>query len=269
MPENEAGKRTIDSPIAENEQIKELLALLRENKTPGYDEFTQMIDCVSVIEQRLHAAVSELETIRRDIQTMQESTLKSSLKNTCRSLESTVASMQRKMTELKDRLIEGCKQILHDFKQRGVQALNGIAKLLHLRPAFEAIRTGAENCERRSARAMEKIDAAAVEYHTAGRHLKNMGRSLAGKEAVEKQKENGKVAEAIKAPYRAFRAGMGAVRRTAGRAAESLTRLEQKAVRPSVLKTMREAANQKKSERAAETPTQEKKAARSSVQSER
>ena len=32
-----------DQPIAENEQVKELLALLQKNKTPGYEDFVQMI----------------------------------------------------------------------------------------------------------------------------------------------------------------------------------------------------------------------------------
>lgn len=30
---------TDSQPIAENEQVKELLALLKDNNTPGYEEF--------------------------------------------------------------------------------------------------------------------------------------------------------------------------------------------------------------------------------------
>lgn len=243
-----------DTPIAENEQIKELLALLRENKTPGYEDFLQMIDCVTAIEQRLQSAIGELEAIRQDIQNMQDGTLKSSLKGACRSLEATIAVMQQKLSELKNKLIEGCKHILSDFKQRGIAALNGIAQLLHLRPAFEAIRIGAENCEQQNNRAMAKIDAAAAEYHETGKHLKNMGRSLIGKNPVLETKENGKVAEAIKAPHRACRALMGEIQRASERASNALTKLEKKAERPSVLNNLRDQTEKKKTDRVSETP---------------
>lgn len=35
---------TDSQPIAENEQVKELLALLKDNNTPGYEEFSKLID---------------------------------------------------------------------------------------------------------------------------------------------------------------------------------------------------------------------------------
>lgn len=237
------------TPIAENEQVKELLALLRENKTPGYEDFLQMIDCVTAIEQRLRSAVGELEAIRQDIQNMQDGTLKSSLKGACRSLEATIAAMQQKLSELKTKLIEGCKHILSGFKQRGVLALNGIAQLLHLRPAIEAIRVGAENCEQQNNRAMAKIDAAAAEYHETGKHLKNVGRSLIGKDPMQESKENGKVAEAIKVPHRACRTLMRGIQRASERASNALTRLEKKAERTSVLHAMREQAVKKDAKR--------------------
>ena len=45
-----------EQPIAENEQVKALLALLKDNNTPGYEEFAKLIGHVSEMEQRLSEA---------------------------------------------------------------------------------------------------------------------------------------------------------------------------------------------------------------------
>lgn len=69
-----------DQPIAENEQVKELLALLQKNKTPGYEDFVQMIGYVTVLENRLATAIEDLTAMREDLQRMQNNSLKASLK---------------------------------------------------------------------------------------------------------------------------------------------------------------------------------------------
>ena len=59
---------TDSQPIAENEQVKELLALLKDNNTPGYEEFARLIGHVTEMEQRLSEATEELKAMRREVQ---------------------------------------------------------------------------------------------------------------------------------------------------------------------------------------------------------
>lgn len=251
-----------DQPIADNEQVKELLALLQENKTPGYEDFVQMIGYVTVLENRLATAIEDLTAMREDLQRMQNNSLKTSLQNTCKSLEANIAAMQERLTKLKNKIIEGCKNILADFKARGTVALNGIAQFLHLKPLFEAIRHGAENSQQKSNQAMERIDAFAAEYHETGKHLKNMRLALMGKEPVQEAKSAGAITQYVKAPYRASRACMGTVRKTAEKAADTLERLAQAArERSSVIQAMRE--------QKAKTAPPKKKNAPSKTQTER
>lgn len=233
----------VDQPIAENEQVKALLALLKEHNAAGYEDFAKIIESVSAMESRLTTAVGELEAMREDLRKMQDHSLKTSLQKTYKTLEGNVASMQERLSELKGRIIEGCRNILADFKERGVAALNGMAQFFHLKPALEAIRQGAENHQQASNRAMEKIDAFVSEYHEAGKHLKNMRLALMGKEPAQEAKTAGAVAHYVKAPYRASRACMGTLQKSAEHAMASLEKLEQRAERrPSVLSAMREQA---------------------------
>lgn len=232
-----------ETPIAENEQVRALLALLKENDSPAYADFVKLIESVTVMEGRLSIAVGELSAMREDLQKMQNRSLKASLQKTCKALEGNISFMQQKLSELKGRIVEGCRHILADFKERGTVALNGITHFLHLKPALEAVRQGAENHQQASSRAMEKIDAFVSEYHEAGKHLKNMRLALMGKEPVQQAKTGGEIARYVKAPYRASRACMGTIKKNTEKAIAALEGLEQQAQRrPSVLAAMREQA---------------------------
>ena len=147
-----------ETPIAENEQVRALLALLKEKDSPAYADFAELIESVTGMEKRLSVAVGELATMREDLQKMQDHSLKASLQKTCKALEGNISSMQQKLSELKGKIVAGCRHILADFKERGTVALNGITHSLHLKPALEAIRQGAENHQQASSRAMERIE---------------------------------------------------------------------------------------------------------------
>ena len=67
---------TDSQPIAENEQVKELLALLKDNNTPGYEEFAKLIEHVTGMEQRLSEATEELKAVRQEMQGLQNHSLK-------------------------------------------------------------------------------------------------------------------------------------------------------------------------------------------------
>lgn len=72
-----------ETPIAENEQVRALLALLKEKDSPAYADFAELIESVTGMEKRLSIAVGELATMREDLQKMQDHSLKASLQKTC------------------------------------------------------------------------------------------------------------------------------------------------------------------------------------------
>ena len=75
---------TDSQPIAENEQVKELLALLKDNNTPGYEEFAKLIEHVTGMEQRLLEATEELKAVRQEMQGLQNHSLKDTLQKSCK-----------------------------------------------------------------------------------------------------------------------------------------------------------------------------------------
>lgn len=250
---------TDSTPIAENEQVKELLALLKENNVPGYEDFSKLIVHVSEMEQRLSEATEELKAMRREMQGLQNHSLKDSLQKSCKAIETNLATMHQRLSKLKEQIIDGCRNILTDFKERGAVALNGITQFLHIRPALEAIQNESEKGIQACDRAVSRIDAFSAEYHEAGRHLKNMGRTLQGKPAEAEAKENGKLASIFKGGFKVQRALIHSVSRGAERSLYTLARLEQTAERrPSVLKAMREQAAKTESAKKQPVPSHDK-----------
>lgn len=223
---------TDSQPIAENEQVKELLALLKDNNTPGYEEFAKLIEHVTGMEQRLLEATEELKAVRQEMQGLQNHSLKDTLQKSCKAMEMNISVMRHRLSELKGQIINGCRNILADFRERGTVALNGITQFLHVRPVLES-----------NNRAVARIDAFSTEYHEMERHLKNMGRAIQGKPAETDAKENGKIARVFKGAFKVEGALISSINRNAEWALNTLARLEQTAERrPSVLEAMREQA---------------------------
>ena len=233
----------VGQPIAENEQVQALLALLKENNSPGCREFAELITHMSGMERQLSDALEELQAMRQKMQEVQDRSLRGVLQKSGHALEENVDAMRRHLLELKGQIVEGCRNILEDFKERGVAALNGITGFLRLKPAFEAVQAAAESSIQASERAVSRIDAFSTEFHEAGRHLKNMGRSLMGKDAETAIRENGKIASAFKGAFKIERSFAVAVIKRTERAQGVLGRLERAAGRrPSVIEAMREQA---------------------------
>ena len=219
---------TDSQPIAENEQVKELLALLKDNNTPGYEEFAKLIEHVTGMEQRLLEATEELKAVRQEMQGLQNHSLKDALQKSYTAMETNISVMRHRLSELKGQIINGCRNILADFRERGAVALNGITQFLHVRPVLESIQSAAEKSMQVSNRAVARIDAFST---------------IQGKPAETDAKENGKVARVFKGAFKVEGALISSINRNAEWALNTLARLEQTAERrPSVLEAMREQA---------------------------
>ena len=232
-----------ETPIVENEYVKELLALLKENQSPAGKELLEAIGHVSEMEKQLASAVDELKAMRQELQGLQEQNhpLKAALQKSVKALEANVATLRERLAELKGAVIEGCKNTLAAVKERGIGALDSAARFFHVKPGLESLRNTINDGIKADEKAISRIEAVSAEYHEAGRHLKNIGHALMGKEAVQEAKAVGKLAKTVQAPYRAERACYLAARNSLDKAVSSLDRLEKAAEKqPSILKAMKE-----------------------------
>ena len=227
-------------PIMKNEQIKELLDLLKENQTPTYIEVTQLISHVSEMERQLSDMLEELKSMRQEMKSAKNPSLRSTLQKTYKVLGERVAILHQHIFKLKEHIVEESKHILENFKKHGIIVLNGITGFLKVKPILDAVQTAADKGLQTSNRAISKINAFSAEYHETGRHLKNMNRSLRGKPLIPEAKENGKIAGAFTVAIRAERFCITAIQQSVKQALTQLTALEQSAKnRSSVIQAVR------------------------------
>jgi hypothetical protein len=118
-----------------------------------------------------------------------------------------------------------------------------------------------DNAIRGVDKSLASIEAFANEYHTANRAIKNMARVAIGKEPLDSKKEAGKLAKAVSAPDKAYRAVLVKMKNATENITNKLDSLDKQALndtfkmptakKPSMLEKLaknKERAEQAKSE---------------------
>ena len=237
--------KTKTAPVMENEHVKELLAIMREQGAPTTKDLLAVLHQVVAMEKQLDAAVTELAAMRRELQEAQEQNhpVKTAMQKAVIAMQGQVLDLRDKLAELKQNVIDGCKNAVAAFKENGITALDNIARFFKVKPILENMRDTLNDNIKFDNKAIAKIEAVSAEYHEAGRHVKNMGRAILGKEAVQEAKSPGKVAAAVAAPYRAERSCLVSMKKSVEKAIGSLARLEDRA-KPSIKKDLQSFSEQ-------------------------
>ncbi|WP_294856024.1 DUF6674 family protein [uncultured Oscillibacter sp.] len=256
-----AKTKTTTEPILENEHVKELLAILREKNSPSTKDFLSVLNQVGAMEKQLDAAVKELAALRQELRTAQEQNhpVKAVLQKAVIVMQEQVLDLRERLANLKQNVIDGCKNAVAAFKETGISALDNVARFFKVRPILEAMRNMLTKDIQYDDKAIAKIEAISTEYHQAGRHLKNMGRAMLGREAAQEVKQPGKLAAVISAPFRAERSHFSRIKSHVEKSLNTLTRLEERAAekKPSIREALA-THNEKIAQAQKDTPTTER-----------
>ena len=227
---NPAGTGSVSIPLAENEHVKELLGILRDN---GRDAsgLTALLDHVQGMENFIKTAESKIADMKAQLDEMkevQDHPVKTALQKAIKSLEEKVAAVKERLSELKTNIVEGCKNAVAAFKEKGIAALSNIMSFFKVKSCLQAIKGDTAKTAAICDKTVGRIEAFSNEYHMTGRHLRNMGRVLTGKPPIDAAKESGRLAKAISAPYRAEKACMLGIMKAAESAIMKINSLEQR-----------------------------------------
>ena len=224
------GAGRASTPLTENEHVKELLSVLRDN---GKDSsgLTALINHVGEMENFVKLAEHRIADMKIQLDAMketQEHPIRHTLQATIKALELKVSEIKEQISGLKDSIIEGCKNAVETFKEKGAAVLDKLALFFKVKNSLQSIIKNIDASIKLDNKAIEKITSFAKEYHSTGQHLKNMGRVLSGKPPIDSVKESGKLAKTISAPYKADKAGLLKLKAAVTGMIGVLERLEQK-----------------------------------------
>jgi len=249
-------KITQSTRIAENDYVKQLLEVMESNNMPGAKDLQAAVYQVTAMEKYLADMVSELGAMRRELAEAQRMNhpIQTALSKAVVTLQAQALDIRDKLSGLKQNIVVGCKNALEAFQEKGLSALRNIADFLKIRPALESLQKDIDKAIHQDNAAINRIEKISTEYHEAGRHLKNIGRAIAGKEAIQQANPPGRFAKALTASIRADRACCMAMRGCVGKAIGAVERLENTERKPPIKDTI-ERLNQEIAQAGREAPS--------------
>jgi len=216
-------------PLIDNTSVKEFTELLKINKLEAqYRDFTEMLGYVSEIESKLKSALGEVNKLEKRVNEMESRQFKNICVKMVNNLKSTLREAQSKLNEIKTAIVEGVKQALTAFKEKGISALNAVMKFFKIKDGLSALRDSVDKSIVSANKSIDKIEQISTEIHAAGNHRRNVFRLIANKETKDDVKTNGKVMKAVQLPFKGARAAMGGAKKAVDSAAVKLENLDRK-----------------------------------------
>lgn len=245
--------------LADNPYVQELFGVLKENDkdTAGLTALLSYVKQMESFVKNADGQISEMKSQLDEMKEMQKHPIKTALQSTIVSLEARVTGIKAMLENIKERIVEGCKNAIQAVKDTGVTALDKMADFFHIKQGFEKIQKDCNQAIARCDKSVNQIQQFSTEYHQTGLHLKNMFRIAVGKETVEQPKENGALAKAMCAPYRTEKKCFNSICNTADKAIAKLEDLGKSAAE---IRQERQAAKEHKSPAAAHLAEYEAKA---------
>jgi ABC-type transporter Mla subunit MlaD len=218
-------------PLAQNEYVQELFSILRNNDrdTTGLSALLGHVSEMESFVKRAEDKIADMKSQLSEMKEVQNHPVKTALNNAIKNLENKVAEIKVQLAELKHNIVEGCKNAVAAFKEKGIAALDKLASFFHINNGLKAIDKGATENAQSCDKAVAKINEFSSQYHEAGRAIKNMARMIIGKDPVDAKKEAGAIAKALAAPYMAEKALMLQISKSASAMSQKLEQLETRA----------------------------------------
>jgi hypothetical protein len=217
-----------NQPLYENPYVRELFVILQDNgrDTTGLSALLGHVSEMENFVKRAEEKISDMKSQLAEMKDVQNHPVKTALQKAIKTLENTVAVMKERINELKARIVEGCKNAVAAFREKGISALDKLASFFHIKDAFKAL----DKCAKENVAVCDKsishTTAYYAEFYKASRAIRNMGRILSGKEPLPPQSETRRLEKAATAPCRAEKAINLKISELASAAAKRLEQLE-------------------------------------------
>jgi hypothetical protein len=210
--------------LADNPHVMELFSILKENDkdTAGLNALLSYCMQIDKFVENAEKQIADMNAQIADMKEIQKHPIKNALQNAADSLQARVTGIKAMLNNIRERIVEGCKNAIQAVKDTGVTALDKMAGFFHVKQGFEAINKSCAEGMERCDKSVANIERFSSEYHATGLHLKNMGRMIIGKEPIETPKEIGKMAKAMCTPYKTEKKCLNSICNTANKAIAKL-----------------------------------------------
>lgn len=158
------------------------------------------------IRKYLEEMSSNYKNMRSELQSLREQLAERSDnsdlgKKTVENLEKSTKSFKERIDGFKKKLFQKAADIIRNFKEKGTIALHNIVQKLGIKENIQSHMKYYKDQAEKFNRTVEKLDAINAEFNAAKGHIKNIGRAIIGKEALDPQQKENFLIKILKRPY--------------------------------------------------------------------
>lgn len=219
--------------LEQNQHVGELLSLLKTNgRQNEASELTGVMGHMALIERQLDTMAADLRTARRELATMRDERdhpVRTMYQRMEKALSTRITAARQWLSAAKENIIEGAKNAVSAVKQSGIVALDATMGSLGVRDDMIALRDTLARAARSAGKTIARIEAVSGEYHAVGSHIRNLGRTMAGKEQQQDIRPNGGLARLSQSLFANVQDVLNGIARDADKAVDLLDRLADRA----------------------------------------
>ncbi len=191
--------------LLEEPEIQELLLMLgileRRNDSKNLEELCGRLDHMT---DTVEAVMIEVSKMKEQLLLMNEKkSLKDSLSKMVKNLGEQAQDMTARLYEIRQEVRDKSKEVIQEVLNNGIAGLRKMTDFLGIKDKLVSLRGIAENSLVKTEAAIKRMEQAGSQARQAMVDVKNIGRSLAGKEMAEVNPEKrSKVGLAVMAPMK-------------------------------------------------------------------
>lgn len=175
-----------DEPI-----VQEYMKLLFDHgQKKEYFDIKELLDYISQMDSHIESMTNEIRELKDTIEKLKNPETKSQLSKICEKVEMAVVSCQKKLDHIKIGLVDSMKKSLEDFKQKGKSAVIKVIDIAHVKEGLSSLHQSLSFSKGAILSLSWKIDDITKELSSAKTAVKNAGRILLGKSAIDKDDRN-------------------------------------------------------------------------------
>lgn len=172
--------------LNEHPQIAELIDTLDKNGlTKEKIEVQSLVSYIGDMEATLTGMLGELQDMRREINLIHNSTLRSKCQNLVQKTDDKIRQGFSAVRKMKDSLIQSAGNAMKAFREKGKDTLAESVRAMKIPEALDKLSSLFHKLSKDMAQDTMKLSSMQSELQSAKGHLKNMGLLLVGKAAKE------------------------------------------------------------------------------------
>lgn len=171
--------------------VQEYMKLLFDHgQKKEYHDIKELLDYISQMDSHIESMTNEIRELKDMIERLKNPETKSQLSKICEKVETSVVSCQKKLDHIKTSLVDSIKKSLEDFKQKGKGAAIKAVDVAHVKEGLSSFHRSLSFSKGAVLSLSWKIDDMTKELSSAKTAIKNVGRILLGKLAIDKEDKN-------------------------------------------------------------------------------